>query len=441
MRKPQVIIFAVIILFVFVNNITVLCKETVSPETAYGQIQMCVENKDWGALYDSYDLISRGLIDILSAFPLASWFQFGDGGPPSGFDKLSGRDKYIRVLGKNEMNLFTGAERKGYRDTIILPGYVISSEYKIINIDKGQNAAEISIKDNTGDLQKIYMHLENGEWKLHINENSTQYKIARAVESGDYAKVGELIPRASNDHKVLDEQIDKDVESKFAASGNNKEEQLFAAITLFSDSRDLRFEFDERKTIEKVEQIITSLLSEGADINAKKEEFGRVYPFLLYAVDRSKNIEIVEFLISKGANVNAADSDGKTALHLAASRGDKKLVELLIGKGADVNAKDKYGWTALMNIAKAYINSSHKEDYQEIIDLLISKGANIDDVDKYGNTALIWAAMEKNKDIVEFLVLKGADMNIKNSHGDTALWWATVYNNKDIVEFLSRYKH
>ena len=50
-------------------------------------------------------------------------------------------------------------------------------------------------------------------------------------------------------------------------------------------------------------------------------------------------------LISSGANVNARDQAGWTALHEGAILGETKLVEYLIQKGADVNAKDLGGWT------------------------------------------------------------------------------------------------
>jgi ankyrin repeat protein len=50
--------------------------------------------------------------------------------------------------------------------------------------------------------------------------------------------------------------------------------------------------------------------------------------------------EVVELLITKGADMHARDPNEQTPLHIAASRGYKEIAELLIAAGADVNAKD-----------------------------------------------------------------------------------------------------
>ena len=56
----------------------------------------------------------------------------------------------------------------------------------------------------------------------------------------------------------------------------------------------------------------------------------------------------VKPLLKQGADVNAKDKDGRTALMKAASSGHRETVKVLIDAGADVNAKDKYGNTALV---------------------------------------------------------------------------------------------
>jgi hypothetical protein len=57
-------------------------------------------------------------------------------------------------------------------------------------------------------------------------------------------------------------------------------------------------------------------------------------------------------LIEKGADVTAADIDGRTALHVAARYGCEKVVEMLLAAGADVTAIDNSGRTALQLAAQ-----------------------------------------------------------------------------------------
>ena len=67
----------------------------------------------------------------------------------------------------------------------------------------------------------------------------------------------------------------------------------------------------------------------------------------IYKAAKTGNIEVVELLISKGADVNAKGDGGLTPLSRAAKNGEKETAELLIAKGADVNAKTKRGDTPL----------------------------------------------------------------------------------------------
>jgi len=69
-------------------------------------------------------------------------------------------------------------------------------------------------------------------------------------------------------------------------------------------------------------------------------------------------------LLDNGANANASDDGGRTALMEAAYAGHSRAVEALIKRGADVNAKDCAGWTALMEAA----SKSHIETVKILLD-------------------------------------------------------------------------
>jgi len=66
---------------------------------------------------------------------------------------------------------------------------------------------------------------------------------------------------------------------------------------------------------------------------------------LMHACAR-KQLEVAKLLLERGADVNARDMDGKTALHFTAAEGrSADTVRLLLEHGADVNAVDRFGFT------------------------------------------------------------------------------------------------
>jgi len=72
--------------------------------------------------------------------------------------------------------------------------------------------------------------------------------------------------------------------------------------------------------------------------------------------------DVVEYLASKGANVNATNQDGLTALHLAALSGFKDAVLALLSHGAEINARDADGLTPLDRA-----NQRHHADMVELL--------------------------------------------------------------------------
>ena len=81
----------------------------------------------------------------------------------------------------------------------------------------------------------------------------------------------------------------------------------------------------------------------------------------------------VKFLVEEtGADVNAADHEGNTALHHAASRGDIEMIEYLVSKGADVTRVNREGQTTA-DMANGPVQRT--QPYPEAIKLLESLGA------------------------------------------------------------------
>jgi hypothetical protein len=91
-------------------------------------------------------------------------------------------------------------------------------------------------------------------------------------------------------------------------------------------------------------------------------------------------LEAVKKLISDGADLNAATTQGQTPLHLAAKKGWQDVVRFLVKEGADVNTKDNVGMTPLHWAAHL--------GHVEVVQILLSLGADINAKTNGGSTPL-----------------------------------------------------
>jgi hypothetical protein len=92
---------------------------------------------------------------------------------------------------------------------------------------------------------------------------------------------------------------------------------------------------------------VKEALGERANPNAANRHGYTALMLAAMARDKEKGMEIAQILIAKGADIEATDSTGRTALMYAAQHGNIGVVEVLIESKANVYAKDKGGLTAL----------------------------------------------------------------------------------------------
>jgi|TARA_B100000315_G_scaffold254817_1_gene296689 ankyrin repeat protein len=112
-------------------------------------------------------------------------------------------------------------------------------------------------------------------------------------------------------------------------------------------------------------------------------------------------IKCIDLILDNDVSINSFDNIGMTALMWATYSQNLDVVNYLITSGANLNQKRKYfGQTALML-------SSFFGNY-EIVKSLISNGATIDINDNNGKNAIIWAIEKNHNEIAEFLTLQSS---------------------------------
>ena len=158
------------------------------------------------------------------------------------------------------------------------------------------------------------------------------------------------------------------------------------------------------------------------------------------------NEEMIEFLIQRGANVNAADHNGNTPLILALKKGSSTgVLQLLLEAGANVNASNREGETPLLTAMRRPGGIESSTAILEIMKMLLEKDADPNVANKKGQTPLLTAlrrgfGKEAALRFSELLLEKGADVNAAQSNGETLRSIAERLKMPEVVKLLASYQ-
>jgi ankyrin repeat protein len=126
---------------------------------------------------------------------------------------------------------------------------------------------------------------------------------------------------------------------------------------------------------------------------------------LLHISAEKGQVELTQFLLSSGADVNAkGGSWGRSPLHLAALHGQTEIAMLLLKAGADVNGTNETGKTPLHDAV----------EHPEMVTLLLGAGADVNAADNGGDTPLHLAAGKQMVNVAKLLIAAGADTTARD---------------------------
>lgn len=181
---------------------------------------------------------------------------------------------------------------------------------------------------------------------------------------------------------------------------------------------------------------VAALKAEIAKGNNPSESTNNAFDAVVYAINNDAPTETIKFLLEQPGNtVSKPTHDNRIYLHWAATKGNLEIVNYLIAKGSDINLEDSHGTTPITSAANSSQGNTAiydaffkagldpKKKYKDGTNLLlmaipndkdltlsnyfISKGLSLKDTDNYGNTAFNYAARTGNITLLKTLLQKG----------------------------------
>ena len=172
-------------------------------------------------------------------------------------------------------------------------------------------------------------------------------------------------------------------------------------------------------------EALLAVISHGADANATNN-FGVT---ALMEASWKGNVEAINVLLDAGANPSTADK-GLTWLHHAVlGRCIRETMQAIVDLGADVNATNNDGITALMTACR--------KGTADAINVLLSAGADLNITDCLGSTCIHYSAdSDRNNGTLQVIIDHGADVNATNNYSVTALMIACWKGNVGAINVL-----
>jgi quinoprotein dehydrogenase-associated probable ABC transporter substrate-binding protein len=275
---------------------------------------------------------------------------------------------------------------------------------------------EFALEDKKDEIQKILT-----DYGVPLVQCSRCLVQGDIPAHGAYIEVTQADFKARPDLASPDQVVTQKKLENWLAEGADLTEELSNAVNANAPDR------------------VKFLIGKGADVNALNTQGSAP----IHTASRQKHPEMVGLLITFKADPNAADGNGMTPLLHAVMRDDVASIKLLLANGAGIEQPGPEGFSPL---AMAIV-----EDKYEAAKALLAAGAKVNvPTGPEAVTPLMIAAGQTSPaegamflpdstrpiDIARILLERGADVNAKSKSGFTALMVAATHNNSPMIGLL-----
>lgn len=167
--------------------------------------------------------------------------------------------------------------------------------------------------------------------------------------------------------------------------------------------------------------------------NSSSESNAGAFDPVVMAINNDASTEVIKYLLAQpGNDINKLTHDTRRYLHWAASKGNVEVMEYLIGKGAELDILDSHGVTPL-----SFAASSGQQN-TKVYDLLISKGVNLKKtVNNDGaNSLLLAIGSDKDFKLTDYFISKGLDIKSVDNEGNNAFTYVARGGNIETMKAL-----
>lgn len=154
---------------------------------------------------------------------------------------------------------------------------------------------------------------------------------------------------------------------------------------------------------------------------------------VVYAINANASTEAIKFLLAQpGNDVNKITHDSRNYIHWAASRGNVEVVEYLLSKGAKTNVEDSHGYTPV-NFAAAGGQANTK-----VYDVFVKNGVDLKKglTHEGANALLLAVPAAKDFTLIDYFVSKGLPITSTDANGNTAFNYAVRNGNIEMLKAL-----